>query len=73
MGTDRQSDADMYKFTTCESTKMNAESRTKQDQKKWVFFAALQHTHHMQKSTNMVIKMKKCRHVNLSGRKLCKY
>jgi len=28
MGTDRQSDADMYMFTACESTKMNAESRT---------------------------------------------
>jgi hypothetical protein len=44
----------------CESRKMNAESRKKQDQKKLVFFAALQHTHNnVQKSTNKVTEMKK--------------
>ena len=77
MGTDKQTDRVMQICTClplhCESTKMNVESGTKQDEKKWVFFAALQHTHNnVQKSANMVTEMKKCRHINTSGRKLCK-
>lgn len=46
---DRQTDRVMQISTClpihCESTKMNAESRKKQDQKKLAFFAAIQNTH----------------------------
>jgi hypothetical protein len=64
--TDRQTDRVMQICTCvplhCESRKMNVESRKKQDQKKWVFFAAPQHTHthtNMQKPTNIVTEIKK--------------
>jgi hypothetical protein len=61
MGADRESDADMHMFTSS-LWKHEAECwvSNKQDQKKWVFFAALQHTrNNMQKSTNKVNEMKK--------------
>ena len=56
----------------CESMKMNAESRIIKTRKSR---CSLQHfnTHNnVQKSTNMVTEMKKCRHIKSSGRKLCK-